>query len=152
MLCTINDFEKVHRILSHESVYPFISDDYCPEKPAEDLGIFYFSDEIIKVLMPNESSVFICVPLSNNVYSVHSNVLPERRGKAAIRAGRDCAKWMFNNTECSTIISFTPIQNKAALMFSSLVGFKRIGIIEKSFKKNGVFQDQVITGLNKGEL
>ena len=152
MLCTINDFEKVHRILSHESVYPFISDDYCPEKPAEDLGMSFFGHESIKVLMPNENSVFICVPLSNNVYSVHSNVLPKSRGKTAVRAGRDAAMWMFNNTECSTIISFTPVQNKVALMFSSLVGFKRIGIIEKSFKKNGIFQDQVITGLNRGKL
>ena len=152
MLCTINDFKKVHRILSHESIYPYISDDYCPEEPAKDLGIFYFSDEIIKVLMPNENSVFICVPLSSNVYSVHSNVLPEGRGKIAVRAGKDAAMWMFNNTECMTIISFTPTQNKVALMFSSLVGFKRIGILKKSFKKNGVFQDQVITGLNKGEI
>ena len=152
MLCTIKDFEKVHRILSHESVYPYISDDYCPEKPAEDLGKVFFSDKAIKVLMPNENSVFMCVPLSTNMYSVHSNVLPGHRGRKAVRAGKDGVAWMFNNTECTSLISFTPIQNRSALMFSRLVGFKRIGIIEKSFKKNGAFQDQIITGLSKGEI
>ena len=152
MLCTINDFDKVHYILSHESVYPYISDDYCPIEPTKDLGIDFLKNEYIKVLMPNEYSVFIFVPLSHNLYSVHTNILPQARGLTGVRSGKSVAKWMFNNTECTSIISFTPEWNKRTLRYSSLVGLKRIGIIEKSFKKDDILYDQIITGLNKGDV
>ena len=152
MLCTINDFEKVHRILSHESVYPYIIDDYCPEKPNDNFGMEFLNNQQIKVLMPNGHCAFILIPMTTSIYTVHSNVLPEGRGKEAVSAGKSVAKWMFNNTECVSIISFTPVYNKVALMFSSLVGMKRIGTVERSFKKDNVFHDQIITCLNKGEI
>ena len=152
MLCTIADFKRINKILSHGKVYPYIVDDYSAQEPPEDFGLQFLKEPLIKVLMPNEHCVFILTPLLNTVYIVHSNVLPEGRGKTAIKAGRRAARWMFNNTKCVSLISFTPADNKVALMFSSLVGFKRIGIIEKSFKKGNIYYDQIITGLLKGEI
>jgi len=152
MLCTIKDFKKVHRILVHESVYPFITDDYSSKEPTEDLGLSFLENSVIKVLMPNDNCVFILVPMSTNVYTVHSNVLPEGRGKVAVLAAKSVAKWMFNNTECVSIISFTPEYNKVALIFSRLAGMKRIGVLKKSFKKDNIFYDQIITSLNKGDI
>ena len=149
---TEKDFGVVHKILSHKSIYPYISDDYCPIEPIKDLGLDFLNNEYIKVLMPNEDSVFVFTPLSMNMYIVHTNVLPKSRGKVAIRAGKEVVRWMFKNTQCTSIISFVPSWNKQTLIYGSLVGLKRIGIIEKSFKKNDIMYDQVIIGIMKGDL
>ena len=152
MICSINDFEKVHSILSHESVYPYITDDSCPDKPDENLGRIFLDEPAVKVLMPNDNCLFILVPVTTNVYNVHTNILPDGRGKSGVLAGKHGAMWMFDNTDCTSIISFTPDFNRQALMYARFVGMKRIGVIRNSFKKDNVFYDQIITGLNKGEI
>jgi hypothetical protein len=152
MICTIKDFEKVHKILSHESVYPYISDDYCPKEPAKDLGENFLGESMVKVLMPNNDCVFIFIPIMLSVYHAHMSALPIGRGKIAIREGKQVVEWMFNNTDCVSIIGFIPNFNRLALIYSKLVGLKRIGVIENSFKKNNIFYDQIINGINKGEI
>jgi len=86
-LCTINDFARVHEILTHKSIYPYISDDYAPKVPDSDIGKSFLLDARIKVLMPNDDSIFVFIPMSMNVYSMHSNVLPLSRGRKGINAG-----------------------------------------------------------------
>ena len=149
---TEKDFNTVYRILSHESVYPFLCDDYCPKKPDDDVGLLFLKDPAIKVLLPNEDSAFAFIPLSMNMYHIHLGILPESRGKLGVSSGKEAIWWMFENTECVSIIGFFSEENKPALRYCSLVGFKRIGIIEKSFKKNNIMYDQIIFNINKGDI
>jgi hypothetical protein len=49
-------------------------------------------------------------------------------------------------------IGFTPIHLKRAIAFSRMVGFSKEGICKKSFLKDGILSDQLISGFSREEV
>ncbi len=59
--------------------------------------------------------------LIEDVMRLHACILPSARGKEAIRAGKDCIKWVFDNTKATTIQTKADITKKHLLIFNALL-------------------------------
>lgn len=150
--CTVTDLHMVQDIFTHESVYPLISDDgsLSPEafRETENLKTVLESKSIY-VLAPNRYSITIFFPCNSNTFELHTMVLPEGRGKMAIKGAADAFEWMFLNTKCLKIITYVPTFNRAAKVMARMVGFVIEGCNRKSFLKGGVLYDQTLLGITK---
>jgi hypothetical protein len=58
-------------------------------------------------------------------YEVHTNFLPEHRGRHALRASLAAYRWMFTHTDCMALQTRVPAFNKAAEWFCAFVGATR---------------------------
>ena len=106
------DIDFVRRIMTDESVYPFIIDDGSP--PPDEFPVeLFLGNEKVFVLSPNDGSVFLFVPIRHRVYEVHTCVLPGYRGLTAIQSGKAVVYWMFANTDAAKIFSIIPENNRA---------------------------------------
>lgn len=146
--CTLKDLEQVDGILTHPSIYDFISDDGCPPR-SEYTAKQNLECEAIYYLLCGINFLTMFVPHNSITYEVHTSALPDCRGKEAIRKCHLAKQWMWDNTPARKIISIFPENNRPALALAIRVGMKREGLLAKSFLKNGHLLDQVVVGLSK---
>lgn len=59
------------------------------------------------------------------LYEVHTNFLPEYRGKHAFQASLAAYRWMFTRTDCMALLTRVPATNRGARMFCGAVGATR---------------------------
>lgn len=64
---------------------------------------------------------FICVAKGYGIYEVHTMLLPACRGARAVAAGRAGCDWMFTQTDCEKLTSFSRAKHVTA--FARMVGF-----------------------------
>jgi RimJ/RimL family protein N-acetyltransferase len=83
-------------------------------------------------------------------YSVHTALLKHSRGRA-VEIGTAALDWAFKNTPALRLTTTVPSCNPLALRLALKVGFKKFGINEKSFQKNGIIYDQTLLGVSKNE-
>lgn len=135
--------KEVARIINHPQVYNMISDDlsqppYVP-RPYE----FYVINE-------EKTGVIRIDPMNGIMCQVHTSCMPELWGHAKDFVAEAIA-WGWENTRYSKIISFVPDFNPLAARLCQMCGFKKEGVIKKSFLKNFKLYDQTIYGLSKYE-
>lgn len=148
----MDDAIFVNKVFSHPAVWPFITDDHAKEEHRFISGTLSLSNPLAYLLSPNEFTVFMLLPRSLTTYEVHTAILPEGRGRMAVEAGKAAARWMFEHTTCEKLVGDVAADQKAMLLYSRLVGFKREGICTKSIRRNGQLLDQVMFGLEKESL
>ena len=142
------DIDFVRRIMTDESVYPFIIDDGSP--PPDEFPVeLFLGNEKVFVLSPNDGSVFLFVPIRHRVYEVHTCVLPGYRGLTAIQSGKAVVYWMFANTDASKIFSIIPENNRAARMFALRCGFRKEGEQCKAWSHQGKMINTIIVGIER---
>jgi RimJ/RimL family protein N-acetyltransferase len=145
------DKNLLNEIYSHEAVWPWIKDDNVTEEFRYKLGEMIFdttkSNSII--LTDGKFISFWLKPMNSICYEVHTAVTPDGRGQYAIDIGEQAINWMFDNTNCRKIISYIPVDNRAATLFSLKCGFKKEGLITDSFLKDGKIINQHIVGRAK---
>jgi RimJ/RimL family protein N-acetyltransferase len=147
--CTMSHYDMVYEILTDPSVFDWISDDGSRLSDMDLLVEAYLSNDRIYVLMPNDLSVFLAVPTNFVTYEIHTNILPEGRGKMAVLAANECTEWMFRNTPCMKLSTWVPENNRKAKMFALLCGMRVEGNSRLSFLKDGKLQDQFLMGLTR---
>jgi len=147
------DIPRINYILSQDDIFQSSIDDNFPHDQRWRLGRILV-DMGAYISTPNEYCVFIGLPTSNSiVYEVHVAVVKEGRGRDAVKAARKAAIQFFNdNPTIQKLIGFTPVNLRQAIAFSRMVGFKKEGILTKSFLKDGELHDQYISGLSKEEV
>lgn len=140
------DQDLINHVLGHESVKPFVNDDFSKidSYPVVD-GIYYLAAWENGTI----AGMFVVFPLNGATVDAHSSILPGFYGKESIEAGKKAIDWVFNNTSTLKINGTTPIYNKKALKFSESIGFEREGINKKSFMKGGTLYDQIYFGLER---
>jgi hypothetical protein len=67
------------------------------------------------------------------IYEVHTNFLSTHRGRYAMKAAMQAARWMFTRTDCMTILTKVPASNRAAAMFTAAAGG------EKQFERKAIW-------------
>lgn len=152
MRMTVKDFEKVDRVMKHESIYPNIKDDFTV--PVEDFTVKeLLGVPSVYVLMPNDESVFIAHPLNNTTYVYHVNITKQGRGPEGEKAQHQSLEYLFTQTPIQTLISFVPVFFKNVVRASERFGFKEIGVLPKGVTRNGQLEDQhVITATRESWL
>jgi hypothetical protein len=129
------DPESVNAILNHPTVLPAIT---LPGRAGPiDATALIMDTHNVFMLAPGGCIAF--VRQEPGVYEVHTNFLPEYRGRNAIRSSQAAYHWMFTHTDCMILQTKVPAPNVAADMFCKIVGatkeFVRKGIwpTEKGF-------------------
>lgn len=117
----------INPILNELSVFPLISVPGIETIDASGL----LADPRNVLLMAEGGGVLFCQQ-EPGIYEVHTNFLPEHRGRNAIRASLEAYRWMFTHTDCMVLQTRVPAFNKAAEKFCHLVGatkeFERVAI------------------------
>lgn len=150
MRCTIKDFDYVYSIVSHDQVWPFITDDLTKGLDKELFIKFVLSNDFIYCLSPGKKGmVGIFYPTSPIVFDAHQLSIPELSGKDRVTITKEAISWMFSNTSCLKLEGKIPVINKRAIRISILYGWEREGVSKKSFLDNGVLVDQIILGIEK---
>lgn len=143
----LDDIEFVQKVLIHESIFESISDDMECNKDI--LAEAALTSNNLMLISPNEFTVIILNRINLITVEVHTCILPEGRGAMGIIAGKDSIKWIFDNTSYRKIMSWVPSFNKQAAVYAIKCGFKREGVCERSFKKNGIIYDMILYGICK---
>jgi RimJ/RimL family protein N-acetyltransferase len=78
------------------------------------------------VALVNEFGGFILIQHTPGSYEVHSQFLPEGRGRSAREAMREGFDYMFTRTNCEQVITQVPDNNRAAAGLARLAGFREL--------------------------
>jgi len=116
--------------------------------PSRDLYFPNVSPPLLWV-RAEDYGVFLLVPQNAITAEVHT-VLPFNKGKA-LEIAKCGLKWLFENTHYERLITNVPVFNVPAYKLAVKAGMVKIGINEKSFKKNDIRYDQIILGISKGD-
>jgi len=149
---TIKDRAFADKVIKHQAIYPFCSDDGTP--PSHEISMAaYLAQPEIACLKPviNGKSVgmFVFVPFNAITYEVHAGTLPRFRGQRTLEGGQEAVAWMFAHTPCRKVVALIPVVNQPALNLARKLGFVREGRLSQSFLLNGKQVDQMIMGINK---
>ena len=141
-----SDIDTIKPIISHNDIYPFISDDYSPlatdYEPIIDNSIYWLliknSGVLCGLFMVHQSNGITC--------EVHTCVLPNHRGSKTTLYTKKLFDWIFENTQFKKVITHVPSFNSAALVLAEKSGMTREGINRLSFLKTGHIFDQFLLG------
>jgi RimJ/RimL family protein N-acetyltransferase len=141
-----SDIDMIKSIVSHNDIYPFISDDYSPlatdYEPIIDDSIYWLliknSGVLCGLFMIHQSNGITC--------ELHTCVLPECRGSKTTLYTKKLFDWIFENTQFKKVITHVPSFNSAALLLAEKSGMTREGINRLSFLKTGQIYDQFLLG------
>ena len=146
------DYGLVNSIMTHPAIYPFISDDGSPSREQFRAPE---SDCIWYVLAKNDGQIiglWMAIPLNAVTYEIHTNVLPDHRGKEALDAAKIALEWAWENIpNCQRIVTNIPRFNLPARVFALQSGLSRMGVNPKSFLKEGVLHDVTMLGISRPE-
>lgn len=112
---------------------------------------FYFPPMNHIWVKVDDYGVFMLTKCNHVMAECHTALLKNAHGKA-VEIGKAALNWAFKNTSALRIITAVPESNPLALRFALRSGFKQYGVNPKSFQKNNILYDQVLLGINKGEL
>lgn len=105
-------------------------------------------NEYVQWVRAGDYGVFLLERRNFIEYSVHTALLKHSRGRA-VEIGIAALDWAFKNTTALRLTTTVPSCNPLALRLALKVGFKTIGINERSFQKNGIIYDQTLLGISK---
>ena len=120
MIALSRDAELLNRVVNDPSVFPFVS--LGMEGPFDMSPLV--NDER-NLFFANEHGGFLLINKGDRIYDIHTQFLPEGRGRSAIRDGREAMTYMFTHTDCRALMTFCPLNNKPAATLARLVGMTR---------------------------
>lgn len=143
------DWELVKQIVTHEKIYPHVSDDFAP--PAAEWEPTKHPDVLYVVARDGEEvlGLWALIPENRICMKVHTCLLPGAWGERARRAASEFIPWVWANTGCQRLNTDVPEFNRIALRFALQGGFTQFGVNPKSFKKNGKLWDQIMLGISR---
>ncbi|KAA3504596.1 hypothetical protein DXM27_05120 [Rhizobium rhizogenes] len=109
---------RINAVINHPDVRPYVG--FADQGPVD------LSEAVahpLNFLLMGEGGGFFLHSRGNGVYEVHSQFLPDHRGRNVVRCLRDAAHWMFTRTDCVEIVTRVPDGNVAADALTRLAGF-----------------------------
>ena len=150
---TLENKERVLRVLSHESVFDHINDDGSSDINDLDKHVttLLSADHII-TLSPSKDTVIICIPWNYVTYDIHISVMdgPERIN--AVENIHKCGLWLLKNTQARKFITQVPEYHRVASVLAYKCGMKKEGVLKEAFLKNGKLRDLILYGITDKEL
>lgn len=100
------DVAFVNSIVNHPEVFPWIA---LPGQESVDCAVLV--NDYSNIVLKAKGGCFIFVFEEPGLYEVHSQFLPEYRGKNVFEAAQEALKWMFLGTDCLEIRTRIPPTN-----------------------------------------
>lgn len=137
------DIGLISSIVNHPRVFGWLVDDYSPKvyTPIINPITIYLVDD-------TDSGVIRIDPLNGVTCQVHMGTLPRMWGNGK-KMVLDALEWGFANTKYRKVQAFIPDHNEHVIGLVERCGFKREGVMAKSFLLHGRLHDQIIYGLTK---
>lgn len=79
-----------------------------------------------------DSGFFFLEPITSSVLEAHMAFYPEGRGKHALRAARQGLAYAFTELNALVVFGRIPVEDRAARLFTRMIGLKSDGVREKS--------------------
>jgi hypothetical protein len=114
----------INEIVNHPSIYPWVSG---PVNGPLDLSKLIESGDYVALF--GEHGGFLFYRVADVVYDAHSAVLPDGRGRWAIRAAHEALRMMFE-TDAEEILMAAPKGNLAVLSLIRSLKAKYLGTID----------------------
>jgi len=148
----LRDYAFVRDCMLHADVFPFIHDDGTGDENAfARMLLSVVDNDAFIFLSPGPGCVFMLSPTFSGVYTVHTAVKPEYRGRTAIEYGKAAIGKFFEKQDHIKLISFVPGCNRRAKIFALKCGFRTEGTLRKSWKQGGIVYNVDIVGLTRQE-
>lgn len=124
-LVPTNDIEFVHEIMRNPDVYPNIRDDSNPENPNDfDASEYIKRSVCLKVLMDSHPVGVFVFYVTGFKYEAHTLLTGFCRGNDAINACKLAMEWIFDNTDCKEITSYSFSDRPSVIWMAKKVGLK----------------------------
>ncbi len=117
------DAAFLNRIVNDPSVFPYVS---LGLPPPLDLSALVANER--NYFFANEWGGFLVLDQGYGIFEIHSQFLPEGRGRQALAAGREAMAYMFTQTPCRALMTYCPAGNVGARALSRRVGMRSIGV------------------------
>lgn len=114
------DAADINAILNHPDVFPDVA---VPGVETFDMGPI-LSDPRNVLLTGAGGVILFDAKTTPGVYDVHTYFYPTHRGKNAVEVSRSAYRWMFIHTDCTTLQTYIPAFNRAAIFAARKVGFR----------------------------
>lgn len=145
------DSRLIRSVVTHPSIYPYISDDYSPAaseyEPVITDGIYWLAclrgDDLC--------GLFMVHPWNGITYEIHTCLLPPFRGPLAREATAAVLAWLFGQTPCQKVVTQVPATHRTAYRLATDSGLKDEGLNRRSFMKHGELIDQHLLGITREE-
>jgi hypothetical protein len=147
----MDDIELVRSVLLHPDVYPWISDDGSPVAAESKMPEVLLGSDENFVLSPHSTVVMVFVRRNRIEYEIHTNIIPEGRGRKSFPRVASTLDWMLDYTPCRKFTTSVPTFNRAANWYARKFGMTQEGVNRQSFLKNGELYDQILFGLTREE-
>lgn len=120
-LCVSREYsaDRINAIVNHPEVRPWVGE---PHQGYLDLTPIVANPA--NILLMGEGGGFMLIQQEPGIYEVHSQFLPEARGKVALQAAQDASRYMFTRTDCVEIRTKVPDGNVAAEAFARLMKYE----------------------------
>lgn len=122
----------INAIINHPEVFKWVAT--CGQTPDLDTSTIIADPKNYLLMTEDRKGGFIFVELEPAIYEIHTNFLPEARGRFAKQALIDAMWWMFTRTLCMEILTKVPANNRAAMVIAKQVGARLDFIREKAFQ------------------
>jgi len=101
--------ERINRVLNNPRVRPFVG---LPNAGPLDFGPLVA--DLRNYLLMTEGGGFFLQCIDPGVYEIHTQFVPEARGRRVVEATVDMQRFMFGRTDCIEIVTKVPSGNVAA--------------------------------------
>jgi hypothetical protein len=108
-VCREFSAERINRVLNDPGVRPFVG---LPEAGPLDFGPLVANPR--NYLLMAQGGGFFLQCIDPGVYEIHTQFLPEARGRHVVEATVDMQRFMFGRTDCVEIVTKVPSGNVAA--------------------------------------
>jgi RimJ/RimL family protein N-acetyltransferase len=140
------DKAKIKGIINHPQVINWVTDDPFPTDydPVIVPNIIYLVDE-------TQEGVIRLDQVNSIMCGVHIATTPKMWGEGHTFVS-EAISWVCANTMYQKAIAMIPAFNERTIKLVERAGFKKEGVLTKSFMKNWKLHDQIIYGLSKGDI
>jgi hypothetical protein len=151
--CNPGHHKDVFRILTDDTVWPFIHDDANDDKEK-------FSGELMQmlhhpgfyILMPRQNTVVMFYPVNSITYNIHLGAINGGGRRHINRDAFESVLWMVKNTNAQKIVAMIPDTNGKTIDLAKRTKMRKEGVVTKSFQKNGAIIDMIVFGATKDQI
>lgn len=115
------DAAFLNRVVNDPSVLPWVNLGLFPD--GIDTKPLVENDR--NLFLANEHGGFLLVDKGDGIYEIHTQFLPEGRGRSAIEAGREAMRYVFTQTAIQALMTFCPLNNPQAAFLAKACGMNR---------------------------
>jgi len=119
------DSAFLNRIINDPSVFPFVS---FGRKYPMDVNVVFRDRR--NMFLTNEHGGFLFLFKGDGTYEVHTQFLPEGRGRMAMEAAKEASAFMFATVGCKLLTTYVENSNRRTRIFAIKAGFRKVGEVE----------------------